>query len=270
MTAQGALVEHEPDNRALSNRTEQAPQGIAPMVQMVADGKLTIDQLDHLMALQERHEAAEAKRQYNTAMAHFRAEVPPALRDGKGQNNKYATFGSVMSAINAPLGNNGFNVEFDHDQDIDKNTLKVICTITHSGGHSTSTSLTVRVQKLGSANEVQSLGGNVSYLKRYCVSSLTGLATEDDDGASHQASKPPEIPRIEEKQESILVDLLAAIEVLRPGYTARWTNHYAGEHGTSDTPLGVSLPANRLKHVLDELNGHLRNYKAQEAENADS
>lgn len=205
----------EMSNQAVVQSEQKAvqahqPQGIAPMVQMVADGRLTIDQLDHLMALQERHEAAEAKREYNTAMAHFRAEVPPALRDGKGErNNTYATFGSVMSAINGPLGNNGFNVEFDHDQDLDKNTLKVICTITHSGGHSTSTSLTVRVQKLGSANEVQSLGGNVSYLKRYCVCSLTGLATEDNDAASAQAAPAKPVDML---TESDMADIRAECE----------------------------------------------------------
>ena len=168
----------------------QASQGIAPMVQMVATGQISIEQLDRLMGLQERHEAAEAVRQYNTSMAAFRAEVPAALRDGKGQNNKYATFGSVMNAINAPLGNNGFNVDFQHNQDVDKGVLTVVCTVTHSGGHSKSADLTVKVEKLGSANTVQSLGGNVSYLKRYCVSSLTGLATEDDDGRSAIPKEP--------------------------------------------------------------------------------
>lgn len=222
MTEQ-ALVNSE---NVTAMQSQQAPQGIAPMVQMVASGQITIEQLDHLMGLQERHEAGEAKRQYNVAMAKFRAEVPAAMRDGQGQNNTYATLGSVMSAINGPLGNNGFNVDFRHTQQVEKNLLTVTCTITHSGGHSESTSLTITVDKLGSANAVQSLGGNVSYLKRYCVTSLTGLATEDYDGEN-----PPQMP--DKKQKTA-----PGKPAFKPAYTKE---QYDAFHNAIDDEDGFSL-----------------------------
>lgn len=198
-----ALVAEKDSNVTAMQKQAQPPQGIAPMVQMVASGQITIEQLDHLMGLQERHEAGEAKRRYNSDMALFRSEVPAALKDGQSHTGKYATFGSVMNAINTPLGKNGFNVDFKHDQDMQASTLTVKCTITHRDGHSESTKLTVKVEKLGSSSAVQSLGGNVSYLKRYCVSSLTGLATEDDDGQAPLAKPADNIT------ESDLADIIA-------------------------------------------------------------
>lgn len=191
MSEQSLVSEKRSNVAALP--TVEASQGIAPMVQMVASGQISIEQLDHLMGLQERHEASESRKLYNKAMASFRSGVPAALKDSQGQNGKYASFGAIMNAINGPLGDNGFNVDFKHDQDVEKGLITVHCTITHEAGHSEATSLGVKVEKLGSANAIQSIGGTVSYLKRYTVSSLTGLATEDNDGQSapQEPVKPP-------------------------------------------------------------------------------
>lgn len=245
-----AVIKQENNTQAMQAIESK---GIAPMVQMVASGQITIEQLDHLMGLQERHEATEAKRQYNSAMADFRSEVPPALRDAKGQNNQYATLGSVMSAINGPLGSNGFNVDFKHTQDIKENTLTVRCTITHAGGHSESTDLTVKVDKLGSANTVQSLGGNVSYLKRYTVSSLTGLATEDDDGQS--TSKPePTPPKVEYINDKDMADIEAVITELG-GNPKLWTDYQVNILGAAAGGIPLMPKAKKagaIKNIRDK------------------
>ncbi len=62
----------------------------------------------------------------------------------------------------------------------------MICTITHELGHSESTSLTANPDISGSKNAIQAIGSTISYLERYTVLALTGLATKDmdDDGVS--------------------------------------------------------------------------------------
>lgn len=228
--------------------------GIAPMVQMVASGQISIDQLDQMMGLQDRYEATEARKLYNKAMALFRSEVPAALKDSQGQNNTYASFGSVMSAINSPLGNNGFNVDFKHDQDIKEGTITVRCTITHEAGHSETTSLGTKVEKLGGANGIQSIGGIVSYLKRYTVSSLTGLATEDDDGRS--AEPPPvkeEKPPVEMIDESDMVDIVAVITEL--GRDPKlWADYWVKTRGAGVGGIPLIAKADKpgvIKNIRD-------------------
>lgn len=280
MTAQGALVEHEPDNRALSTAPSNAGIDLSPLVQLVAEGKIDMDQLERMISLQERHEANQAKKAFNNAMAEARKGITSARKSQKNThiNSSYADLDDVVNAARMPLAENSFNYYWTQDTISEPGFAHVTCHLEHAMGHEKTDTMRLQIPKsiTSSAgkqvtNEAQNVGIIVTFGKRYTFQNLLGITSKGDDKDA-QVPKPKAIPPIEEKQESILVDLLSAIEGFRPGYTKRWTDHYSGEHGTSDTPLGVSLPANRLKHVLDELNGHLRNYKAAalEAENADS
>jgi hypothetical protein len=59
-------------------------------------------------------------------------------------------------------------------------------------GHSESTSLSASPDTSGSKNAIQAIGSTVSYLQRYTILALTGLATEDMDDDGHAAAEPIE------------------------------------------------------------------------------
>ena len=55
-------------------------------------------------------------------------------------------------------------------------------------GHSESTTLEAAADQSGGKNAIQAIGSTVTYLERYTLLALTGLAThEDDDGAGSEA-----------------------------------------------------------------------------------
>ena len=81
--------------------------------------------------------------------------------------------------------------------------IKVTCTITHEMGHSESTSLSADPDTSGSKNPIQAIGSTISYLERYTILALCGLATSDID---KDAQSEPEY--IDDKQMKTILDLI--------------------------------------------------------------
>jgi hypothetical protein len=73
--------------------------------------------------------------------------------------------------------------------------VKVTCKLTHKQGHSEEVTLEAPLDTSGGKNNIQAMGSSVSYLERYTLLAITGLATkeQDDDGASTgQAALAPD------------------------------------------------------------------------------
>lgn len=161
----------------------------AMMMQAISSG-MDMDKLAQFMELQERWEANEARKAYHDAMAQFKANPPEILKDRKvsykagGGVTEYthASLANVARTINTALSKYGLSAAWKTAQE--ERGVTVTCTITHKLGHSESTSLTAAPDNSGSKNSIQAVGSTISYLERYTVLALTGLATEDmdDDG----------------------------------------------------------------------------------------
>jgi len=175
-------------------KTESPLMAAAELVK--ANGNMEVGKLKELLDLQERWEAGQAKKAYVQAMSDFKANPPEILKD---RNVKYhtqkgdvdynhATLHNVTTCINKALSVHGLTAAWMTSQD--NGSIKVTCKITHIMGHSEETCLSAPPDNTGSKNVIQAIGSTVTYLQRYTLLTLTGLATydQDDDGAG--ASKP--------------------------------------------------------------------------------
>lgn len=172
------------------------------------EGGMDVSKLKELLDVQERWEAIEAKKAYTQAMAAFKENPPEILKDkkvhyetSKGSTDyKHATLHNVTSKINSELSKHGLTASWLTSQD--NGFIKVTCKITHIMGHSEETCLSAPPDNTGSKNAIQAIASTVTYLERYTLLALTGLATadQDDDGAA--ASKPKETPK--DKQNEIV------------------------------------------------------------------
>lgn len=148
--------------------------------------------IEKMMDLQERHEQNEARKAYVQSMAAFKADPPVIEKDrhvsykaGGGQTEySHASLGNVTEKINTGLGKHGLSAGWETKQENGNVTVK--CKITHVMGHSEETKLSASPDTSGSKNPIQAIGSAISYLQRYTLLSLTGLATADmdDDGKS--------------------------------------------------------------------------------------
>jgi hypothetical protein len=195
-------------------KTQNLPEvrGPSSLIEMAlskgADEK-ALEKLEKVLELQERWEANEAKKAYHQAMSAFKLNPPDIERDktvsytpqGKPTvTYNHATLANVTSKINAALSEHGLSATWLTKQE--NGNISVTCKITHSMGHSEETTITASPDTSGSKNPIQAIGSTISYLERYTILALTGLATHDmdDDG------KGTDIEYINEEQKKALVN----------------------------------------------------------------
>jgi len=170
----------------------------ADLLQIAVSNNADLDKLEKLMDLQSKWEEREAKKKYVKAMTLFKSQAPQILKDKeadfpskKGGRVKYsyAPLGSIARVIAASLAQFGLSHSWTTQQNGD---VIVTCTITHEDGYSESTSLSAPADTSGTKNAIQSIGSTMTYLQKYTLMAITGLAAssdQDDDGNS--AGEPP-------------------------------------------------------------------------------
>lgn len=174
------------------------------------DGGMDVGKLKELLELQERWDATQAKKAYTEAMAKFKANPPEIIKDKtvnfNQTNYSHASLYNVTSCINKALSEHGLAASWVTSQD--NGLIMVTCKITHIGGHSESTCLSAPPDASGSKNPIQAMGSTVTYLERYTLLALTGLATcdQDDDGAG--ADKKPTGPKKPTTEQDKVMDAI--------------------------------------------------------------
>ena len=162
------------------------------MIELAISNNAGMDQLERLMAMQERWEENEAKKAFNVALAQFKSESIVVGKNGrveyKDRNNnvtsyRHATLANVCNTIGPALSAYGLSIRWRTEQ-CEGGKIRVTCILAHSQGHSESVSLESTPDASGGKNSIQAVGSTVSYLQRYTVLAVTGTATEeqDDDG----------------------------------------------------------------------------------------
>lgn len=144
-----------------------------------------MERLKQLMELQERWEANEARKAYNAAFAAFKAEAVTLVKnkrvtDGPLKGKGYAELHAVVNAITPALSRHGLSASWRLSKD-ERDWIEVTCTIKHEAGHSESVSMGGPPDAGGAKNAIQARASTVSYLERYTLKAIAGLAEQDDD-----------------------------------------------------------------------------------------
>ena len=193
-------------------KTESPLMAAAALVQQ-ADGKIDVDKLEALLKVQLQWEANEAKKAYVQAMAAFKENPPEIVKDrtvkyetkaGGKVNYKHATLHNVTSCINKALSEHGLTAAWVTSQDND--SVKVTCKITHTMGHSEECCLSAPPDATGNKNVIQAIGSTVTYLQRYTLLALTGLATTDQDDDGKSSETPTEKKPTKKEEQQAIVD----------------------------------------------------------------
>lgn len=145
----------------------------------------SIETLVKLMELQERWEANEARKAYDAAFAAFKSEAPELERTkevsfGQGKTSyRYTPLDKIASKVGPILAKHGLSYKWRQTQA--EATITVTCVLGHVQGHSEENSLTGPSDSSGSKNVIQSIASGVSYLRRYTLLGVLGMATGDED-----------------------------------------------------------------------------------------
>jgi len=115
------------------------------------------------------------------ALSKAQGEMDHAKKDEKGAFGKYATLRSVLDVLKPILSKHGFALS--HRQGSDENGMYCDTMLMHESGGMFET----RVHLINERRNMQGLGSAITYARRYGVSMLCNIATEDDDA---EGTKP--------------------------------------------------------------------------------
>lgn len=124
------------------------------------------------------------------ALAAAQAEMTSAAKDGHNPafHSSYATLASCLDACRGPLTRHGLAV-VQMPRQIPDGLVEVETMLLHESGASVSSALAARPVK----SDPQGIGSAITYLRRYGLLAMVGLAPDDDDGeaASGRTEPPP-------------------------------------------------------------------------------
>jgi len=134
------------------------------------------------------------------ALSKAQAEIETAEFDSTNPHfhSRYASLTAVMKAVRKPLANHGLAIIQTPEQ-AEGGKLVLVTMLLHASGEFIAGEVPIILSK----NDMQGLGSAITYAKRYGISALLGVVTdEDDDG--NQASEPPrrEMPKLNLSQIS--------------------------------------------------------------------
>lgn len=188
----------------------------ADLLRVAMERGANMDLMERLMALQERHEANEARKAFVDNMAAFkcepldifkRKEVGYKTQDGGFVGYKHAELSDVVAVVVPALARNGFSHRWDVKQE--QGRVFVTCIVTHRAGHSESLTMDAAPDDSGKKNKLQQVASTVTYLQRYTLLGITGTAAKgmDDDGAGSGEEEGAG-----DEQSELLESLLADIK----------------------------------------------------------
>jgi len=176
----------------MSNNNDIATvqQDITPatMIQQSLDKGVSPADMTELYNLYERENDRRARMAFNAAITLFK-EDPPEIFKNKhvsfGQTNyKHATLDDIVDKVTTPLMAVGLTFRWDVDQ---TEQISVTCILSHTDGHSERVTMRGPSDDSGKKNKIQSVGSTATYLQRYTLLALLGLAAKDDDDAGRSA-----------------------------------------------------------------------------------
>lgn len=174
------------------SQTANETAAILSVIERVATNPdVDIEKLERMLDMQERILNRNAKQEFSSALANLQAELPQVEKLAEGHKIKYAKFEHILAAIKPHLINHGFAIT--HRCQNSDGLVVVTAVLSHRGGHSEETSVTLPADTTGNKNAVQAIGSSMEYGRRYTMNSLLGIATRDADmnGGSPDAEKNP-------------------------------------------------------------------------------
>jgi hypothetical protein len=151
----------------------------------------TPETADKILDFLERLDANHARKAYAAAMIGLKRDLPSVIaKNAKGHTNRYARLDGIMSVVQPILSKHGFDISWKSTP-AEKGLIVVTCRLTHEAGHYEECSTPPAPPDTGPGrNQLQAICSTMTYLSRYSLVLLLGLATGD--------APDPDEPRAED------------------------------------------------------------------------
>ncbi len=132
------------------------------------------------------YETSESIDELAKAFVAFRAACPNVEKDKQGYNYKYATLGNIIAKSREHLDKAGLAVMQFPIAGV--KSLGVITVLLHKSGQFIRARFLMPIPGLSGTNVTQDAGAAITYARRYALSAVLGIASDEDTDASYSGS----------------------------------------------------------------------------------
>lgn len=162
---------------------------LVPMLERLASNPdVPVDKLERLLAMQERISAKQAETEFAAAMSAAQSEMGriSAESENKQTNTMYASYAQLDRALRPIYTKHGFALSFDEADSPKAEHIRVICHVSHRGGHTRVYHRDMPIVTTGLAGKTNMTAthGNASaqsYGMRYLLKGVFNVAIGEDD-----------------------------------------------------------------------------------------
>lgn len=161
------------------------------------DPEFDVAKFEALLRMQREIVSEQARREFNQAMAAAQTEMMPIIRDATNTHtgSKYAKLETIDRAMRPIYTSHGFAVRFGSEPSAHEGWIRIVCTVSHTGGYSETNYLDAPPDVGGSQGRsnktpIQGVGATVTYLRRYLLAMVFNIVLADDDEDDDGQRKP--------------------------------------------------------------------------------
>lgn len=175
---------------------------VALFERLALDPNASVEKIERLMALFERTESRRSEMAFNTAMAEAQKAMRPVAADAWNPSTKsrYASYEALDTALRPTYTANGFGLSFNTEPCPVAEHVRVVCKVTHNGGHSERYALDLPADGKGAKGgdvmtKTHATGSALTYGMRYLLKMIFNVAVgegdDDGNGAGRTDQGPP-------------------------------------------------------------------------------
>jgi len=189
-----------------------------------------------------------------TALSKAQGQMSGAIKDSSNPffKSKYADLNSIWNAYREALSANSLAVV--QTMGIDESGQYIKTILGHSSGQWMASVLPISIQsnKEGRVNELQLLGSAITYLRRYALAALVGVAPdEDDDGNAAAGYKANQVKKAESAKSDMMSETQAKelqmlLDECDPEYVNSFLRHAKKTHNADNV---AQMPANLYDRI---------------------
>jgi hypothetical protein len=214
---------------ALVPAEDVAPKPLELFERLARAGDVDVDKLERLMQMHERMTAKQSEERFNAAMSAAQQEMRPVAADASNPQtkSKYASYAALDSVLRPIYTKHGFGLSFDTGEGAPTGWVRVLCYVTHAGGHARTYHADMPADGKGAKGGdvmtiTHAVGAAMSYGMRYLLKMIFNVAVGEDDrdGNAVQVVKQP----APDGYENWLIDLQATADNGIDALRATWKN----------------------------------------------
>lgn len=179
-------------NEVVENVVEQSNITTVQIVEKI----IQTDVKDIVFSGTKIHGESENVSKFMSAFSKFFAEIqnPKNTKINPFLKNKYAPLDVVLNALREPMSKHGLS--FMQIPTVDGDQIKVDTLLMHeSGVYMAIEGISMKPQKM----TAQEIGGVITYIRRYVISAICSIASEEDDDGNEDSGKKSKVKEMNEE-----------------------------------------------------------------------